>query len=59
MGDIIVAIPVLAVEQLGDVALGGLLAAAALGPSIVAAPIVGAAPTAPDAPARSSPAPAW
>ena len=37
-----VAIPVLAVEQFGDVALGGLLAAAALGPSIVAAPIVGA-----------------
>jgi len=33
---------VLAVEQVGDVALGGLLVAAALGPSIVAAPIVGA-----------------
>lgn len=42
VGGIIVAIPVLAVEQLGDVALGGLLAAAALGPSIVTAPIVGA-----------------
>ena len=42
VGGIVVAIPVLAVEQLGDVALGGLLAAAALGPSIVAAPIVGA-----------------
>ncbi|RXZ67286.1 MFS transporter, partial [Agromyces albus] len=42
VGGIIVAIPVLAVEQLGDVALGGLLVAAALGPSIVAAPIVGA-----------------
>lgn len=42
VGGITVAIPVLAVEQLGDVALGGLLAAAALGPSIVAAPIVGA-----------------
>ncbi|MDQ0895160.1 MFS transporter [Agromyces ramosus] len=42
VGGITVAIPVLAVEQLGDVALGGLLAAAALGPSILAAPIVGA-----------------
>jgi hypothetical protein len=42
VGGITVAIPVLAVEQLGDVALGGLLAAAALGPSIVTAPIVGA-----------------
>ena len=42
VGGITVAIPVLAVEQLGDVALGGLLVAAALGPSIVAAPIVGA-----------------
>ena len=42
VGGITVAIPVLAVEQLGDVAIGGLLAAAALGPSIVAAPIVGA-----------------
>ena len=42
VGGITVAIPVLAVEQFGDVALGGLLAAAALGPSIFAAPIVGA-----------------
>ena len=42
VGGIIVALPVLAVEQLGDVAIGGLLAAAALGPSIVAAPIAGA-----------------
>ena len=42
VGGITVAIPVLAVEQLGDVALGGLLAAAALGPSIIAAPVVGA-----------------
>lgn len=42
VGGITVAIPVLAVEQVGDVALGGLLVAAALGPSIVAAPIVGA-----------------
>lgn len=42
VGGITVAIPVLAVDQLGDVALGGLLAAAALGPSIVAAPLAGA-----------------
>lgn len=42
VGGITVAIPVLAVEQLGDVAIGGLLVAAALGPSIVAAPVVGA-----------------
>jgi MFS family permease len=42
VGGITVAIPVLAVEQLGDVALGGLLVAAALGPSILAAPVVGA-----------------
>lgn len=42
VGGITVAIPVLAVEQLGDVALGGLLAAAALGPSIITAPVVGA-----------------
>lgn len=42
VGGITVAVPVLAVEQLGDVALGGLLAAAALGPSIIAAPIAGA-----------------
>lgn len=42
IGGITVALPVLAVEQLGDVAVGGLLAAAALGPSIVSAPIAGA-----------------
>ncbi|WP_395243980.1 MFS transporter [Agromyces sp. MMS24-K17] len=42
VGGITVAIPVLAVEQTGDVALGGLLAAATLGPSIVAAPFAGA-----------------
>lgn len=42
VGGITVAIPVLAVEQTGDVALGGLLAAATLGPSIIAAPFVGA-----------------
>ncbi|WP_172979957.1 MFS transporter [Agromyces agglutinans] len=41
VGGITVAIPVLAVEQTGDVALGGLLAAATLAPSIVAAPFVG------------------
>lgn len=42
VGGITVALPVLAVEQLGDVAIGGLLAAATLGPSIVAAPVAGA-----------------
>lgn len=42
VGGITVALPVLAVEVLGDVAVGGLLAAAALGPSIVAAPVAGA-----------------
>ncbi|MBM7503900.1 MFS transporter [Agromyces aurantiacus] len=42
VGGITVAIPVLAVEQGAGVALGGLLAAAALGPSIVAAPVAGA-----------------
>ncbi|QEO13749.1 MFS transporter [Agromyces intestinalis] len=41
VGGITVAIPVLAVEQTSDVALGGLLAAATLAPSILAAPIVG------------------
>ncbi len=42
VGGITVAIPVLAVEQGAGVAVGGVLAAAALGPSIVSAPIVGA-----------------
>jgi hypothetical protein len=37
----IVALPVLAVERLDDVAVGGLLTALALFPSIVAAPLVG------------------
>ncbi|NQX12549.1 MFS transporter [Microbacteriaceae bacterium VKM Ac-2855] len=37
----IVALPVLAVEQLDDVAVGGLLVGVALFPSIVAAPLVG------------------
>lgn len=36
-----VAIPILAVQRLDDVALGGLLVAASLAPSIVAAPLVG------------------
>ena len=36
-----VALPILAVEQLGDVAAGGLLVAASLGPSVLAAPLVG------------------
>lgn len=38
-----VALPVLAAEQLGDVAVGGLLVAASLGPSVLAAPLVGVA----------------
>lgn len=42
MGGAIVAIPILAVEELGDVALGGLLVAASLGPAVLAAPLVGA-----------------
>ncbi|MGR0319486.1 MFS transporter [Agromyces sp. ZXT2-3] len=42
VGGITIAIPVLAVEQGVGVAVGGLLASAALGPSIVAAPIAGA-----------------
>jgi MFS family permease len=37
-----VAIPILAVEELNDVALGGLLVAASLGPAVLAAPLVGA-----------------
>lgn len=37
-----VALPVLTVSTMNDVALGGLLVAAALGPSVMAAPIVGA-----------------
>lgn len=37
----VVALPVLAVERLDDVAIGGLLAGSALFPSIVAAPLVG------------------
>lgn len=40
-GGSVVAIPILAVQQTGDVALGGLLVAASLAPSIVAAPVVG------------------
>jgi hypothetical protein len=39
----VVALPILAVEQLGDVAVGGLLVAASLGPSVLAAPLVGIA----------------
>jgi MFS family permease len=38
----VVALPILAVEQMGDVAVGGLLVAASLGPSVLAAPLVGA-----------------
>jgi MFS family permease len=42
VGGTTVALPILAVEALDDVALGGLLAAACLAPSILAAPFVGA-----------------
>ena len=42
MGGATVAIPILAVEELNDVALGGLLVAASLAPSVLAAPLVGA-----------------
>jgi MFS family permease len=42
-GGSIVAIPILAVEGFGDVALGGALVAASLAPSILAAPLVGVA----------------
>lgn len=42
MSGVSVAIPILAVNELDDVALGGLLVAASLGPSVVAAPLVGA-----------------
>ncbi|WP_448003561.1 MFS transporter [Agromyces bauzanensis] len=42
VGGLTVALPILAIEEHGDIALGGALAAACLAPSIVAAPIVGA-----------------
>jgi MFS family permease len=42
VGGTTVALPILAVEALNDVAIGGLLAAACLAPSILAAPFVGA-----------------
>ena len=38
----VVAIPILAVQQLNDIGLGGALVAVSLGPSILAAPLVGA-----------------
>jgi hypothetical protein len=38
-----VAIPILAVQELNDVGMGGALVAVSLGPSVIAAPIVGAA----------------
>ena len=38
-----VAIPILAVQQMDDVLLGGALVSVSLGPSVVAAPLVGAA----------------
>lgn len=37
-----VAIPILAVRELGDVSMGGALVAASLGPSVLAAPMAGA-----------------
>jgi MFS family permease len=42
MGGATVAIPILAVEELDNVALGGLLVAASLAPSVLAAPLIGA-----------------
>ncbi|MDQ0616299.1 hypothetical protein [Arthrobacter globiformis] len=38
-----VAIPILAVQQMNDVGIGGALVAVSLGPSVFAAPLVGAA----------------
>jgi hypothetical protein len=38
-----VALPILAVQQIHDVAMGGALVAASLGPSVIAAPLAGAA----------------
>ena len=38
-----VAVPILAVQQLNDVGVGGALVAASLGPSVLAAPLAGAA----------------
>ncbi|HKS01912.1 MAG TPA: hypothetical protein VJS86_09560, partial [Arthrobacter sp.] len=38
-----VAIPILAVQQLNDVGIGGALVAVSLGPSVLAAPLAGAA----------------
>jgi MFS family permease len=43
MAGSLVALPILAIDQAGDVAIGGVLVAAFLGPSVVAAPAVGAA----------------
>lgn len=43
MSGSVVAIPILAVQELGGVGIGGALVAATLGPSVIAAPIVGAA----------------
>jgi hypothetical protein len=39
----IVAIPILAVQELDDIAVGGALVAASLAPAVIAAPLVGAA----------------
>ncbi|MCU1544131.1 MAG: hypothetical protein JWM50_1996 [Microbacteriaceae bacterium] len=43
IGGSVVAIPILAVERLNDVAVGGALVAVSLAPSILAAPLVGVA----------------
>ncbi|WP_353808974.1 MFS transporter [Agromyces sp. SYSU T00194] len=43
VGGVGVGIPILAVEQVGDVALGGALVAVSLAPSILAAPLAGVA----------------
>ncbi|MCU1517321.1 MAG: hypothetical protein JWQ75_2042 [Pseudarthrobacter sp.] len=43
MSGSVVAIPILAVQELDNVGIGGALVATALGPSVIAAPIVGAA----------------
>ncbi|MFJ4171538.1 MFS transporter [Paenarthrobacter sp. NPDC089714] len=43
MAGSLVALPVLAIEQAGNVAMGGVLVAAFLGPSVIAAPVAGAA----------------
>ncbi|MFJ4029067.1 hypothetical protein ACIPWF_16960 [Paenarthrobacter sp. NPDC089989] len=43
MAGSLVALPVLAIEQAGNVSMGGVLVAVFLGPSVIAAPVAGAA----------------